>query len=129
MLVRWSGGGAPWSPREFSTRMACEEAGEASAAAAGGHLEGGARAVGGLEAELVERGLQRLGVARARVARATDGVDVGGLLRERLLLQGRFRRRGDLLGARVAALELHRGDLHDLAVLDGHAHLGVAVPR
>src|SRR5512132_261324 len=45
--------------------------------------------LGGLEAELVERGLQRLRVARAREARAAHGVDVGALLGERLLLEDR----------------------------------------
>src|SRR3954468_19804374 len=93
------------------------------------HLELGDGAVGGLEAELVERGLQRLVVAPARVGRAAYGVDVGALLRQALLLEDRLCRGGDLQRARVVALELQRLDVRDLAVLDRDAHLGAAVLR
>src|SRR6185295_10554300 len=52
--------------------------------------------LGALEAELVERGLQRLRVARAREAGHAHGVDVGALLGERLLLEDRRGRGRDL---------------------------------
>src|SRR3954470_5737448 len=91
------------------------------------HLQRCARAVGRLEAELVERGLQRLRVARARERRAADGVDVGALRAQRLLLQGRLGGRGDLRRARVVAGEHEALDVRDLAVLDRHADLDGAV--
>src|SRR5919199_2462364 len=65
------------------------------------NLERRPRAVGGLEAELVERRLQRLRVARARERRAADGVDVGALPAERLLPQRRLGGGRDLRRARV----------------------------
>jgi hypothetical protein len=55
-------------------------------------LQGGAGAVGGLEAELVESRLERLRVARARVGGAADGVDARGLPGQGLLLQDGRRR-------------------------------------
>src|SRR3954453_17878137 len=68
------------------------------------------RPVGRLEAELVERRLHRLHVARARERGAADRVDVGGLLREDLLLQDGRGRGGDLHGVGVVALQLQRLD-------------------
>src|SRR4051794_40622973 len=94
-----------------------------------GNLERGDGSVGGLEAELVEGRLERLGVAGARVGRAADGVDVGTLLREGFLLQHGRGGRGDLLRVRIVVLELERLDLGDLSVLDGDADLGAAVLR
>src|SRR3954468_13803745 len=73
-----------------------------------GDRRGAAGAVGGLEAELVERGLQGGLVARARDRRAAHGVDRGALLGEGARAQLRFGGARDLHGLRVVALELQR---------------------
>ena len=80
-------GGAVITAQEPSRASGCaRSAAEAAAGRAAvvlldvGDRRAAARAVGGLEAELVERGLQRRLVAGAGDRRAADGVDGGALL-------------------------------------------------
>src|SRR4051794_16454758 len=72
----------------------------------------------------IDRGLQRLAVAAARVGRAADDVDVAaGAGLQRLLAQDRLGAGVDRLGARVVAAELERLDAGQLAARERHAQL------
>src|SRR5436189_6314486 len=68
-------------------------------------LQRGARAVRRLEAQLVERRLQRLDVARAGERRPAHRVDPRGLLGQRFLAQDGLGLRGDLDRSRLVALQ------------------------